>query len=731
VNVIGTIAAERTFDLPLDPAIIEEIGKFWWPLDRLGEGVEELSRRAGLRRDAIAEPLSIPPSFLAGRSFEVSDWFDWAADRLGIEAVSIDTAASELPTLFRAGGPAILLTDVVGQTGFVMIVRSKRGVPQLLAPDLSVGSCRVETLRTALCWFREAPMVIEIDRVLGAAGVSDARKEAVKAAMLAERLSAVRISPMWLLRLSASSSFWQQMVQAGVVGKLSGLLAVFAVMYVLEIAGWSLIGTAALGGRLDMGWLAAWVLLVMSMIPWRIAGAWFAAIFALDTGRILKSRLLAGALRMDTETIKQQGVGHLLGRVMESQALESLALTGGVAVLVAIMELAFAGWILMQGAGGGTHLVLLLGWSLFSFWLCWRYYVRLRTWSFERLDMTHDLIEAMVGHRTRLAQENATQRESVEDIGLQNYLAASKALDTSGVFVISGASSGWILVGLAGLLPVFVSDAAISPTAIAISLGGMLLAQRAFGGIGGGLAGLARAAIAWGQVSEMFHAAHERTASHRFITDWQIRHGPAPTARLIDAQGLSFRYASTGETVLEGIDLKIDHGERLLLEGASGGGKSTLATLLAGLNRSASGLLLLNGLDRHTLGDDWHRIATSAPQFHENHILSGTVAFNLLMGRQWPAPPELIEEAAQLCHDLGLGDLLQRMPAGINQRIGETGWQLSHGERSRIFLGRALLQGAHLTVLDESFAALDPETLERCLQCTLERTRTLVVIAHP
>lgn len=61
----------------------------------------------------------------------------------------------------------------------------------------------------------------------------------------------------------------------------------------------------------------------------------------------------------------------------------------------------------------------------------------------------------------------------------------------------------------------------------------------------------------------------------------------------------------------------------------------------------------------------------------------------------------------------------------------ETGWQLSHGERSRIFLARALLQDAQLTVLDESFAALDPETLKLCLDCVFRRARTLVVIAHP
>ena len=141
--------------------------------------------------------------------------------------------------------------------------------------------------------------------------------------------------------------------------------------------------------------------------------------------------------------------------------------------------------------------------------------------------------------------------------------------------------------------------------------------------------------------------------------------------------------------------------------------------------------LLLNGLDRPTLGDNWHRLATEAPQFHENHILSGTLGFNLLMGRNWPASEEELLAARELCIELGLGPLLERMPAGMMQMVGETGWQLSHGERSRIFLARALLQDAQLTVLDESFAALDPETLRECLNCAFARARTLLVIAHP
>jgi ATP-binding cassette subfamily B protein len=63
--------------------------------------------------------------------------------------------------------------------------------------------------------------------------------------------------------------------------------------------------------------------------------------------------------------------------------------------------------------------------------------------------------------------------------------------------------------------------------------------------------------------------------------------------------------------------------------------------------------------------------------------------------------------------------------------VGEMGWQLSHGDRSRLFIARALLQDAAVIILDESFAALDPETLQRSLLCVLKRAKTLVIIAHP
>jgi ATP-binding cassette subfamily B protein len=142
--------------------------------------------------------------------------------------------------------------------------------------------------------------------------------------------------------------------------------------------------------------------------------------------------------------------------------------------------------------------------------------------------------------------------------------------------------------------------------------------------------------------------------------------------------------------------------------------------------------LLAGGLDYRTLGSRaWRRRVAVAPQHHENHVFSGSFAFNLLMGRMWPAGESEIREAGQICRELGLGALLERMPGGIMQMVGETGWQLSQGERSRMFLARALLQNPELVALDESFGSLDPENLRQCLECVLRRTNALLVVAHP
>ena len=118
------------------------------------------------------------------------------------------------------------------------------------------------------------------------------------------------------------------------------------------------------------------------------------------------------------------------------------------------------------------------------------------------------------------------------------------------------------------------------------------------------------------------------------------------------------------------------------------------------------------------------------PQHNDNHVLLAPLAFNLLLGRRWPPTEDDLRDATEICYELELGPLLERMPAGIGQHVGETGWRLSQGERARIQLARALLADPDVMLLDEPLGALDPETGRVVLAAIRRRARTLVLISQ-
>jgi ATP-binding cassette subfamily B protein len=313
-----------------------------------------------------------------------------------------------------------------------------------------------------------------------------------------------------------------------------------------------------------------------------------------------------------------------------------------------------------------------------------------------------------------------------------------------------------MVVGLASTVGAFLIQSASVPQ-LAIGLGGVLLAEQSLTAIVSQIQLLSQLAKSWKQIAPLFQAARrptEKSLAALFDTENSQSTVPKPSSGevsqsarpqppggngksanhdpLLAMRDVSFRYREHGRLALNDINLQVYRGDRLLLEGPSGGGKSTLAATLSGWRIPEAGLLLLRGYDRASVGmEAWRKHVVVAPQFHENHVFSETLLFNLLMGRRWPPLPEDEQEAVEICNELGLGELIARMPSGLLQMVGENGWQLSHGERSRLYIARALLQGSDLIVLDESFAALDPESLSRSLQCVLERAPTLIVIAHP
>jgi ATP-binding cassette subfamily B protein len=596
-------------------------------------------------------------------------------------------------------------------------------------------------LRAVLCQSYEAPLIPQVDRLLDEAEIPPGRRARARQALLNEQLGALRLEAGWLLRLPPGSGLSKQFSRGNVYRPAWVLLLMYALQQVLAILSWVVIGRGVFSGNYDLPWLFAWAILLFATIPLQMIVGDAQNELSMNAGAIFKQRLMSGALKLDPEEIRHQGMGQFLGRVMESEAVEMLALGGGFTAILAFIELFLAGFILARGAGGAVQVALLVLWVLLALFFLWRYYQVSREWAECYRGMTNDLVEGMVGHRTRLVQEDPGQWHTGEDQALDRYFKLSELVDQVGSQLNSLVTRGWTLVGLMGIAYPFVMGSA-TPAALAVSMGGVLFAAQGLGKLVSGSQSLVSLFIAWGQVGPLFDAAARQRQIQPldFValsqTPTQAVNAAGDLAQasqpLVQARDLVFRYRPFGRPVIQDVSLQINQGDRVLLEGPSGGGKSTLGAILTGLRTPESGSLLLWGYDRQILGaEEWRRHTVMAPQFQENHVFSETFAFNLLMGRRWPAQPEDLQEAEEICRELGLGELLERMPSGFQQMLGESGWQLSHGERSRLFIARTLLQKADLIILDESFGALDPENLARALRCVLERAPTLLVIAHP
>ncbi len=650
--------------------------------------------RSGLH-DALAALLANHSS-AAPTGANLADWLESTALRCGYEAEACRFTADVC-------APALIQ---VAPDLFLAVTKSGKRL-RVIAPDLSVHSINLQSTQHSSPTSSSPDLV----QLLEEAGLSSKRQQRVRKVLIDSQTATDPLENCWLFRPKIAPS-------PGIWSGITGMLAAHLSQYLLWLASWAVLGSLSFSGRLDRGWLIAWALLLATIVPFRLLATWLQGVFAIRLGGFLKARLLEGALRLEPEEVRAKGIGSFLTQALEAESVETLAVSGGVAGMLALIEVIPAMIILGK-----------LAWVLLCFLAlvlaaAWRFLRSFQQWNGRRLDMTSQLVESMAGHRTRQAQQNRDDWHVNEERTLWQYLRDSQWIDRTGCWLIAAVPRSWLLVGLAAMAPAVVAGGLLNSQA-AILLGGVLLAYSALQRLVASFTDVAAAAVAWRKIQPLFQAAARPELPGQAVeTD-----GGGIVA---EGQRVAFRYAGQAKRALEECEFRISRGERVLLEGPSGGGKTTLASLLAGLRKPESGLLLINGLDRHTLGDrGWRKRVAVAPQFHENHILTGTLALNLLMGRPGPLTAADFREAEEICRELALGSLLERMPGGLLQMVGEGGWQLSHGERSRLFLARALLQKADMVILDETFAALDPESLRFSMECAFRRAETLLVIAHP
>lgn len=191
-------------------------------------------------------------------------------------------------------------------------------------------------------------------------------------------------------------------------------------------------------------------------------------------------------------------------------------------------------------------------------------------------------------------------------------------------------------------------------------------------------------------------------------------------------ESVTFRYGGERGGVQD-INLTIPANSMTALVGASGSGKSTLARLLLGLAQLESGRLLVDGCDLSELDQTvWQQQLAWVPQ--QPFFFTASIRENLLLGCPESSPQAILAALEQV----GLRAALEKLPGGLETRLGDQGAGLSGGELRRLALARVLLRNARMVVLDEPTAGLDADN-ERLVLTSLQQLaqgRTVLIISH-
>ncbi|MDG4598145.1 MAG: lipid A export permease/ATP-binding protein MsbA [Candidatus Contendobacter sp.] len=193
-------------------------------------------------------------------------------------------------------------------------------------------------------------------------------------------------------------------------------------------------------------------------------------------------------------------------------------------------------------------------------------------------------------------------------------------------------------------------------------------------------------------------------------------------------QQVGYRYRADGAEVIQQFDLEVRPGETIALVGPSGGGKTTLMSLLPRFYELESGEIRLDGIPIRDLRLADLR-ANIAYVSQDIVLFNDTVAANIAYGAGFRASEAELLRAAESAHAL---EFIRELPQGINTLIGENGARLSGGQRQRLAIARALLKNAPILILDEATSALDTQSERKVQQAldTLRQGRTAFVIAH-
>lgn len=242
--------------------------------------------------------------------------------------------------------------------------------------------------------------------------------------------------------------------------------------------------------------------------------------------------------------------------------------------------------------------------------------------------------------------------------------------------------------------------------------------------------GLTNVSLLWFLVSELsvtYHRLNDILLQQPEEADLLTQHTQIDRPE-IALRGVSFRYAGqTDGYVLENLDLTIPFGEHLAVVGRNGSGKSTLVKLLVKLYTDYEGEILIGGIELRKIHPHYlRRKIAMVPQ--EVYLFSGTIKENILYGN----PSASMEDVVRAARLADLHDFIQGHYLGYNFMVGDSGSNLSGGQKLKLAFARLFLSDPDVIILDEASSVLDVEAERRIMQNvrTHFRGKTIISIAH-
>ena len=442
----------------------------------------------------------------------------------------------------------------------------------------------------------------------------------------------------------------------------------------------------------------------------------------------IQKQLFSGMIRADLSRLRGQHSGTFVSSVLFDANLVREAFTSGV-VNYTQNALMLLGVIVAMGfIDLPLTLIVLLGVPVVS-WIIRRFGKKSRKAARGAMVETEALSSALMENLDGVRVIKIENREAAEEARVGEVIARRQRHIIKGADsrAFSGPASDIVAYSIVAAVMAYAgwsaSQGEMTVGAFASFIGMLLLAGQALR-----------------QVTNLTTVLSEGlTAARRLFTaldiEPEIREAadavelePGPVTIALDH--VSFAYAASEDgaaPTLSDVSLHVAPGETIALVGPSGGGKSTILSLLPRFYDVTAGAVTVNGRDIRELKlqslRDYIALVTQEP-----FLFDDTIAANIAYGRKGATAEQIIEAA----RSAAAHDFIAALPEGYATRVGEAGMRLSGGQRQRIAIARAFLKDAPILLLDEATSALDTES-EALVQAALERLmhgRATLMIAH-